>query len=234
MKKIKSAVALILMFALVLTFAGCSKESDKFIGKWKTTIDLSQDVNDEIASEDGMEEVADLIKIEGYAFDYVWTFNEDGTYSRELTSESIESATKAFEDSMRKSYEDLFKYGIEKSLKEANISMTADEYIAQNFPGKTIDEIMKENGIDVDSIINESIDMIKMELIDQLREEGNFEVKDGKVFFSAGKDYAVDENVYDTYEFTDDGKLKLIEEVDPSDDSEELEGLFPLTFEKIS
>lgn len=122
MKKMKSFIIAALAVAFMFVFAGCSKESDKFIGKWKTTLDFSKEVTD----------------------------------------------------------------------------------------------------------------AMKMELIGKLREEGNFKVKDGKIFFSEGKDNEIDVNVYNTYEFTDDGKLKILEEVNPADEDNEFSEILPLTFEKIS
>lgn len=234
MKKMKSFIIAALAVAFMFVFAGCSKESDKFIGKWKTTLDFSKEVTDELISEKDMQDVAHLIKIEGYTFDYIWTFNEDGTYRGEITNESIDSGVKAFGDSMKKSYEELFRYTIEQELKDRNLDISVEEFLAQLYPGKTTSEIMKENEIDLDEIAKEVTDAMKMELIGKLREEGNFKVKDDKIFFSEGKDNEIDVNVYNTYEFTDDGKLKILEEVNPADEDNEFSEILPLIFEKIS
>lgn len=234
MKKMKSFIIAALAVAFMFVFAGCSKESDKFIGKWKTTLDFSKEVTDELISEKDMQDVAHLIKIEGYTFDYIWTFNEDGTYRGEITNESIDSAVKAFGDSMKKSYEELFRYTIEQELKDRNLDISVEEFLAQLYPGKTTSEIMKENEIDLDEIAKEVTDAMKMELVGKLREEGNFKVKDDKIFFSEGKDNEIDVNVYNTYEFTDDGKLKILEEVNPADEDNEFSEILPLIFEKIS
>lgn len=51
---------------------------------------------------------------------------------------------------------------------------------------------MKENEIDLDEIAKEVTDAMKMELIGKLREEGNFKVKDDKIFSSEGKDNEID------------------------------------------
>jgi len=73
-------------------------------------------------------------------------------------------------------------------------------------------------------------DAMLKSLMDETEKEGNFKVKDGKLFLSDGKDKNVDEKIYDTYEINDD-ELKLIKSY--GSDDEDANALYPMTFERV-
>lgn len=218
MKNFKKVISFALILCMLFAFAGCgAKEEDKFVGTWKATVDMSQAVMDEIAASDPNGELSPYVDLEGYAFDYVWTFNEDGTYTMSVTKESAQAAADALEATLRSTFE----------------KMILDQFAQQGYTDITLDEALSTTGMDIDSLVAQSMEGLDVDdLVDDFYNEGNFSAKDGRLYFSAGKQYAVDENVYDTYEFTAEGALKITDEVDPSDSSSDMSMILPITFEK--
>jgi hypothetical protein len=97
--------------------------------------------------------------------------------------------------------------------------------------------LLEASEVDLDELVEEALGKKVMdEMVDSMTDEGNFEVKDGKLFMSDGLDYEIDEEVYETYELNGD-ELKLIESVG-GDDEEDLKDLadelYPMVFERVN
>ena len=85
MKTMKKIVCLLLIAAMTLVFVGCgnskSGDKEKFLGTWRATLDMTDVLNEGlregIAESD--DEMAAYFTIDRFAFDVVFTFNEDDT-----------------------------------------------------------------------------------------------------------------------------------------------------------
>lgn len=211
-KSISLVISVLLILALMLSLTGCG-EQKKFVGSWEATIDMTDFINQGIAED---EEMAEYLKIKEFELVMKMTFKDDGTYKAYIDEKELE---KTFE-----SAKEDFKEGMNKYF---------EDYIDSMGLGLTVDEVLKESGVDMDSLMEEAFgDELYKSLTDELASEGNFEAKDGKLYLSDGLAKDIDEDVYDTYEISEN-ELKLIESFgDDAEDSEDM-NLYPMTFKKV-
>lgn len=214
-KTMKRILAVALSCVMVmLLLVGCGGEQQKFIGTWECDMDMTELMNKEFAQD---EETGKYFKAEDFSILMIMTFNEDGTYSMSADDDSVKAAFESLKAMM--------KTGLEKYLTDMmaaqGVSMSIDEILALS--GTTMDDMLE------DALSEDTID----ELIEDMVEEGNFAVKDGKLFLSDGKEHTVDENVYQTYEISGD-TLTLLESFGEEDaDEDDMAALYPLVFKKV-
>lgn len=213
MKKVYQLIlSVLVVFALILSLTGCD-EQKKFVGSWETTIDMTDFINQEITDD---EEMAEYLKIEEFELVLKMTFKEDGTYKAFIDENELEKTLVLVKED--------FKEGMNKYF---------EDYIDSMGLGLTVDEVFEASGVSMDSLVEEAFgDELYGSLTDELASEGNFKVKDGKLYLSDGLDNDIDEDEYDTYEILKD-ELKLIESF--GDDEEDLEKMdvYPMTFKKV-
>ena len=217
MKKCLSiALCLGLVFTMLFMFTGCN-EQKKFVGKWESEIDMTDFINEGMGLDD---EMAEYVAIEDFEIVMQLIFNRDGTYKRTVDENSLEDTLEDAKEDLKDGMMDYFK----AYLKESGLNMT-------------VDELLEASEVDLDELVEEALGKKVMdEMVDSMTDEGNFEVKDGKLFMSDGLDYEIDEEVYETYELNGD-ELKLIEAVG-GDDDEDLKDLadelYPMVFERVN
>ena len=217
MKKCLSiALCLGLVLTMLFMFTGCN-EQKKFVGKWESEIDMTDVINEGMGLDD---EMAEYVAIEDFEIVMQLIFNSDGTYKRTVDENSLEDTLEDAKEDLKDGMMDYFK----AYLKESGLNMT-------------VDELLEASEVDLDELVEEALGKKVMdEMVDSMTDEGNFEVKDGKLFMSDGLDYEIDEEVYETYELNGD-ELKLIESVG-GDDEEDLKDLadelYPMVFERVN
>ena len=227
MKRTRIAVLITLVAVMLFTLAGCGGDEAKFVGKWSTSIDMlpvfEAGMKEGAAEDPESAEILDYFEFSSFELTYTYTFNEDGTFKGAVDEDALAKQLDNLRAEARK--------GFEKMLQEQ---------IDANNLDMTVEELAKEADIDIDATVNE---MFTEEMVDELTGdmniEGNFEAREGKLYCSAGLEYAVDEAVYETYEITDT-ELKLIEYVGDEDEVSALEELeeygveiYPMTFTRV-
>lgn len=211
MKKALSVIlCVVLSISMLLTMTGCGSEQSKFVGKWRGEIDMTDYLNDQFAQD---EEMSKYIKLKSFAFDMIFEFKDDGTYSQKVDEDS-------FDDAMDDLIDDL-TVGMEKLFEEQAEAL-----------GFSVSEILELSGYStVKEMVEESYSKETLgDLTAGMVNEGKFKVADGKLYLSEGKDYDVDEDEYYTYEI--DGDKFVIQETHVSGE-EDYEDLLPWTFEKF-
>ncbi|MBQ9994274.1 MAG: hypothetical protein IJP17_06140, partial [Clostridia bacterium] len=161
-------------------------DTQKFYGTWSGELDVTDYMNESLA--EGAGEMADYLKVNEFTFVYMITFNEDGTYSTAVDEEALtvtmDNLKADLVAGVSKFYEDTaaqYDVTLEEFLEAAE--MTTDDIVA------LVDESFPES--------------MFTEMVEGFVSEGNFKVKEGKLFCSAGLEYNVDENVYETYEISE-------------------------------
>lgn len=219
MKNSRIILALILVATMLFTLAGCgAKDSDQFLGSWEATIDLADSIQEGLTAANA--EMAEYIKISKLEVRAIFTFKEDGTFEitadKDFLTQSMESAKADMKAGLEKMYQDM--------LKENNYDMTVDEFLDSQ--GITLDALCDE------ALGEETVNSV----IADMATQGNFVAKDGKLFMSAGLNYAIDEKSYEVYEISDN-QLKLTSHVSEDSDGED-EGVFddnmyPVVFTRV-
>ena len=211
-RSLSLVLSILLTVALMLSMTGCGEQA-KFIGKWEAEIDMAEFINDGMAQA-GNSDITKYIELDEFEFVAVMEFDKDGTYKMYIDEDSVKDA---FEDA-----KEVFVDGMTDYF---------EDYIKDMGLGMTVEEVLAASGTDLEKAADEAYgdDMLDS-IIEETEKEGNFEVKDGKLFLSDGKDKNVDEKVYDTYEITDN-ELKLLETF--GSDEDDANALYPMTFERV-
>lgn len=218
----KRMIAVLLALVMVVSMVGCSSgDADKLVGTWEADVNLSSTISEMLDSLG--QDSAEYFDFSDFSVTMVITFNDDGTYAMTLDEASTQAA---FDGLM----EDV----------EAGMVKMLEAQIAENGLDMTVDELLEASGMNLDDLMAEmktsfADEDIISDMVDESTTEGNFEAKDGKLYLSDGKDFAVDEAIYDTY-VLDGDTLTLQEHVgDDAAVSEALEDtMYPITFEKVN
>ena len=154
MKKVKAISAVVVCLCLIASiFAGCSKIS--FEGKWKSTIDLTDEFSagGDMSGDAEMGQYYDKLNIP-LSVDVIYTFDSDNSYTCVADEEKFKADFDA-------AVEQMIDYMIEGMYKYAEAEgMSRDEfdalYMEEN--GASVhDDIRSETEADLDSIYNELI-----------------------------------------------------------------------------
>lgn len=206
-KTIATTLSIIMIISMLFSLSGCAaNDTDKFVGSWTTTINMSEEFNKEIAKSD--KDMAKYVKTDNLYMTVIFTFNDDGTYS---TSVDKAATKKAFKNARSD-----ISNGIKKYLNSVLGSGNVDAYLAAL--GFSFDSY-------VDALLSDDlIDSMSKEF----EEDGVWKVKKGKLFMEEKEKYFDDED-YVTYEISSD-ELKLLEIF--GEDDEDVLAMFPMTLVK--
>ncbi len=210
MKKIATRVLSLLMVCTMLVgLVACGSKDEKMIvGKWKTTINIFE-LGQEMIDEDS--EWAEYLDLDEFDVTMYCEFKNDGTY-----------ATYADEDELKEDVADIkdgfvqgFRAYFEAMIEEAGEDMTVDELLAQADMG-TLEEI-------VDQLLG---DMFVEANVEAFASEGQYMLKDGKLYMSEDVNVEPEEKDGEPYELSDDELV--IHAPEGKDDTG-----FPLEFKRV-
>ena len=211
-KNVMRLLCLIMTLSMLFLLGGCgATDAEKLVGTWNATVDLTDLLNEEITT--GDETMDAYFKISDFTLVVTLTFNADGTYTMGVDENSLNTAMELvladIKDGMYEYFEDV--------LAEAGLEMT-------------VDELLEQSDVDLDALMDEAFsNAMGDEVLEGLSSSGNYEARDSKLYLSDGVEYAIDEEIYDTY--TLDGKVLTFLEASYDNTMTEL---YPLTFEKVS
>lgn len=203
-KSLKLILTIVMTLSMVMMLTGCGSNSDTIVGKWETTMDLSDMLTETIG-----EKISEYIVIDDFSVNFTMTFNEDGTYSIVVERDSVEDAFENVKEAMSTGLDDY----VEAYIAENGLSMTVEEYW-------TTIGMTKEELIDT-SFSDEMIDAIAVET------EGNYKAEEGKLYTTDDPNASVDGVTdYEAYELSGD-ELTLTEYCGEDEGSSEI---YPITF----
>lgn len=186
MKKfLTSVIALIMIFALMLTLVGCGDESPKFIGKWSAKIDMTQLLNDRLSTN----QAGKYIDIDEFAIKLNIEFKENNVYVITVDEKSVEQAF----DGLKQDFID----AMQKSIDDMGLNIT-------------VDELMKKNNTTIDKLFEESFgeEMIES-LIDEFATKGKYDYDKNLLYLSVSTQKAPSKKEGIAYEFVNDNEVKL-------------------------
>ena len=243
MKGMKKAAALLLVLAMAFSLCACGKS--ELVGTWQGRVDMTElalSEVDEVMSElgaafgDDLELPSVMDYVQTLDIRYTMVFNEDGTYSSQVTQEDIDAMAETlkagFGDYLRQLYLVLLRETMYQMGLTQEINSVED---LENFLGLTMDEAIYEAlGMDMEEYIDVLVDESFSASIspEDLSSSGNFKNKDGKLYLSDGLEYQVDPAYYDLYELEGD-TLTLNFGTAPEGD-EESELFYPLVLHKVA
>lgn len=221
MKSLTKKIVSILPAALMLLMLfSCGKsgagDQEKFVGTWKSTVDVTDLLNASIQQGMGEDDqvFAEYFKISKFDFVIVFTFRNDGTYSI--------SADEAY-----------FKNSIDTVLGELKTGMTRylEDMLAEQDLDISLDELLAEEGTSIDALLDESLPSSMFDgLVDEFAVTGKWKANKGKLYTTENVNDDIESNTFDLYEFTSSDEIKLSLPDGVRDDT----GLYPLTLKKSS
>ncbi len=227
MKRTRIALLITLVTVMLFTFAGCGGDEAKFVGTWSTKIDmlpaLEYGMKEAAAEDPESAEIMDYFQFSSFNIVYTYTFTEEGTYKFSVDDVELEKEVEKLRKEARAGFEQM----IQDIIDDNDLDVTVEEYaeIAELDLDETVREAFPDEMID--------------ELLADLKAEGNFEAREGKLYCSDGLEYAIDELYYETYEITDN-ELKLIDCIVPVDELSSLQELeeygmeiYPMTLTRV-
>lgn len=208
----KKSVAIVLCLALVfsLCLCGCGSEKKQVLGTWTTTIELADQINEGIAGSDP--EAAEYLTIDSFKLILNMVFNEDDTYSLKYD----EAAAAAEVEKVVNQVTDGTLQYLVATLGELGLEVTEEE--AMELTGITREDLQAQfaSELDIEALFAD------------LNMEGNFKVKEGKMYLSDGLEYGVDETMYELYSV--EGNTMTIDKGSTGDDSADF--VYPMVFTK--
>ena len=206
MKKITSLVLLAVM--LVSVFAGCNNQSRQLVGTWIGEADLSTYFNEQLAAAD--EELSPYWHIDRFPLTLVMTFRSDGTYTITVDEDKLATAIEDLKTILAEGFREYLQDMIETSDKTM-----------------TVDELLQSLNISIEGQINSALgDDVADEIVRKFSCEGNFEVDDGRLYTSAGKEFKVSKDIYEPFTLSGD-TLTLLSPVGAADT-----GIYPIVLHR--
>ena len=191
------------MLVGALAACGGRKAADENLtGKWSTTVDITDMVNQQF-NDSGMGEILQLDKM---GLVIALELKDDNTY------------TMAFD-----------KDALAATMEDAKAQMKDGlmNYFAQQAPGVDVEAALAQSGVDLDEMMNESIDLDSM--AGALDLAGQYKAEDGRLYLSENVDQAPDKSEYIPYTLNGD-QLTLDAE---GDVTEEMADLLPMVFQRV-
>lgn len=186
MKRTISILLIIsLLFCSTLALSGCNGDSKKIVGSWQAEIDYAAAVNAGISTVQNAAKMAKYIKFDSFPLLTTFTFHEDGTYSVTIDPSSVTNAVQNIRVHVAMG---MLEY-VEDMLKEKNIPMTVNEYLA--FHG--LNRLTLGQTLVSDGALSEMAEALNK------GSSGLYRVKNGKIYMTASADEELNETNYDTY-----------------------------------
>jgi len=188
-KKIICILLLITLFVTVLSGCGSDK---KLIGSWETQIDVTDAISQSIEED---ENLSKYIQIEEFKVSVIFTFKDDGTYSINVDEEGVSEAyagmALSYASGLREYFTDL---------------------LAAQGSDMTVDELLENSGSTLEELAADSLDLdAYREAFLSVETDGRYKADNGKLYTTDSTDSGISKEVYDTYEFTEDGNLVFLE-----------------------
>lgn len=214
MKKLRSIVMVVV---LVLLLGGCgASEKDALVGAWKAELDLT-DIFNTSMTRVSAEDMAEYLKVEAFSVAVTLTFREDDTYSMKVDEAALN-------ETMQNIRSDI-QAGMERYL----VDLVAAEGVEMS-----LEEILTLSGLSMSDLMDEIITPeLTASVVENINAQGKFEAEGGKLYLSAGLQFAVDKNIYEPYRL-EGTTLTLLEIVSDEAVDNFTSAMYPMIFQKIS
>lgn len=187
----KNLVRFLSGILLIGLLVGCNSNSgtdNSIIGTWATVIDMTDAISETIAGQ----EMESFIEFNNLSISMNATFNEDGTYSMEVDSDSIADMVETYEEQIN---DGMMAY-LENVIAELWDGMALDDYL--DMSGMTREEAMEiitAGVLDPESFL---VDFNNMHV------DGNYKAENGRISMSNTLSEPARSTNYDSYIIEDD------------------------------
>lgn len=211
------SIAMLLSMGCMLT--GCDTATKKVIGTWTADVDIAGIMNESFADSLSIiaKGVASYFDFKEYFITFEITFHEDGTYTRSVDTNALNSLYTRIRNDIYNSLDKYFR----------------DTFKKQGLNGSVDDILRRTMGKSLKQLVDQDIMANLPSTQDIEAEEGCYVVQDNMIFYSSDKQTPPDGTSYDTFYFHK-GDL-VLESCFCSMEPEEKkynDQLYPMIFEK--
>lgn len=133
-------VLILSLILLVPNLAACGKDS--IVGVWESSVDVSNLMTDSFES--ASSEFEDMFDFKDATLDFTVDFREDGTYSMNISKESLDNIVDVFVRELKKAIPKILElqYGmpLEDIIAASGQDMSPEEFIEANFTDEALRE----------------------------------------------------------------------------------------------
>lgn len=201
-KSIASFLCICLTLAMLLTCAGCAGggDKDKFVGEWEANVDMTDMLNNMLASDPDTADLADYIKIDSYVLTLNFSFDKDGNYKIVIDRDALQQTSDALLSTMKSGVLAYFENMLEEMA--ADEGVTVDEVFGA-LGVANLEEFLAANDVDLDTMFD--MDQL-LSAFDAVESSGTYDAKDGQLRLTNSADDSID---IENYEFTSDTQVSL-------------------------
>lgn len=209
-KSIASFLCICLTLSMLLVCAGCKSggDADKFVGDWEAKVDMTDMLNDMLASDPSTADLAGYIKIDSYVLTLNFSFTSDGKYSIKIDRDALQKTSDALLSTMKTGILAYFEDMLEEMAAEYDV--TVDEFLEVNEVA-SIEEFLIANDVDIDNMFD--VNQLTS-AFDAVESSGTYKAKDGELRLTNNSDNTVDIEIY---EFTSDTQVSLVDQTEDSE-----------------
>lgn len=186
----KKLICMILSIATILSMGcmlgGCNTNAKKIIGTWRGEVDITQMLNEGFTQGLGKDAqaAAPYFDLDNYKMVCVITFHEDGTYTKSIDQDSLETMLGKLRNDITQGLRNYFR----------------DTFKKQGLNGSVDDLLLKTIGMNLEAMVSIRLMPGLQEITKSVQdEEGRYVVQDNMIFYSKDKQTEPDGKNYDTF-----------------------------------
>ena len=226
MKMTKRIVSILLIAMMLLVMTACgggNPNADKIIGKWETTMDLTETMNTQFTTNPAFSQFKDYLTLEDFKLKMYFEFKADGTYATTFDEATVNTSL----DNLLAALKTAIKGYLQAIITSQGASIT-------------VEQLLEAQNNDLDTMVNSSFNREEtIKAMTSGAQSGKYEVKGNQLFLSKTPDGAIDKSSCeyitiegDTMQFT---LPEGVEVVKPEGlDNLDIKAFYPLTLKRVA
>ena len=233
MRILKRALSLVLILLMLTALCGCGSKAPDLKGVWKGELDLGPIMIKEIDS--SIAEMDTGVELPSFG-DYMdslpcqirMEFKDDGTYLQTVEESSLDSMREKMFASTVNYYYEFFRVVLAAQLAKLGVEsdMSTREGLEAVLGMSMDDAIQTAMGSDMETFVHSIIDGLWTDMSEEMKQEGQYKVEEGKLYLSDSPEHRVDSKIY--HPFTYENGVLTLEKGVGTDTEEEYDDLYPL------
>lgn len=202
----KKLIALLLAALMTFSLVGCAS-GPELLGKYETTIDLTDMIIAEFDSGTGLNDpnLSLANYLDKFEIKVLFEFKEDGTHVQMFDTASLEDSMETFKAAIVPLMDDLLLFSLDQTLGAMGYTIETKEDVEAILNMNWDDIFVQSMGITAEDFIGQMVDELSAELFDQtVLAEGKYKAENGKLHISLSLDEEYLEDAYETYEIDGD------------------------------
>ena len=185
MNKLKKAVVLLLVAAVMVVMAGCS-DNKKLVGTWNGTVDCKESfmssLSTAVADDNGL---LDYFELDKFDVTLIVTFSDDDTFKLEVDKDKYAESMDGVKQSLGAAMRAYFEDELTKSAEEEGLTL---EQLMAYCGVSDVDGLIEVAlGMSADDVIDSAFDSLDFDaMLTGAESSGTYEAKNGNISLTVG------------------------------------------------